>query len=351
MKKSQHNLVSATERSSAGEMEARSSGRRSPKARLRIKASGIDESPKMIQPNCVVAPTVGGAVAKDFKKLFGDMFLKIDGKKIKMDNVRVEFTKPPEDLSQAASKPSDDIAAPWCADMMKATLADVAKQFDGEKNTEEMRKRIADKMQESADRVLRDAMYGDPYNPYRRGEHGKSFEMMGKVLDAVTYKPGWRFRLDDVGPYIGRVPRGVIGFFRISYHVPDSRFGNQARQSTDIQGNYHIEERHARNPDAFLAFIRDCIRKSEEHESAEFFQVNGQMYQDPHAYDYDFARAGQLPEPRRFDEMASRRPSHKARLDHFDQIQIGKLPPMKFIMDEMEGLDHIPDYFGLKGKK
>lgn len=134
---------------------------------------------------------------------------------------------------------------------------------------------------------LTDPMVAYPQEYFERFEedrkryqhHGDlSFIEMQRVLDDLTYKPNVRMML-MAGPYSGADP-----ILLLEAGVEDTY--NPGRQ-VRIGHRTVVHPIAARSAEAFIAFVRTCIRKMETHEADEWLKWanTGRPIFDPHAND------------------------------------------------------------------
>jgi hypothetical protein len=84
-----------------------------------------------------------------------------------------------------------------------------------------------------------------------------------QLLARVTYKPGWHFALHPAS--------GGFVWLEVQCPVIDSVLSNLG-MTIALSYAFNVEEwvSEAR----FFAFVRDCVKRTEEHELNEFFRVD-----------------------------------------------------------------------------
>lgn len=100
-----------------------------------------------------------------------------------------------------------------------------------------------------------------------------SGEQLRDLLAEFSYKPGWKFRLDD------SLIRDEMVLW-IEMEVLDSRGSGHFIPVISRQPIYC-----QRTVDQFTRWLCASIRQLEEHETDEWFRFRGQLLHDPHADD------------------------------------------------------------------
>lgn len=88
-----------------------------------------------------------------------------------------------------------------------------------------------------------------------------------RLLERVTYKPGWHFQL--------LAAAGDFIFLEIDCPCTDSR---HERPVMNISMSYAFHAGEWSNDDRFFAFVRACIQRTEQHELNEFYRVDGRSW-------------------------------------------------------------------------
>lgn len=95
---------------------------------------------------------------------------------------------------------------------------------------------------------------------------------LGKALARLTYKPGWRFRIEG---------RRLIVAFDTLDSTRKRRVGIVGVVIREIPRHLITQVRRGRAA-GFYDYVGDLIREREEHEVREWLKVNGHCLTDPH---------------------------------------------------------------------
>lgn len=95
------------------------------------------------------------------------------------------------------------------------------------------------------------------------------------ILKNFTYKPGWKFRLEDFGSFLVLCIDAEVPCTDEPGRMINIRF----RENFDPLVHRAMDER------AWMRWLRERILDVEKHEIDEFFKVDGVKVFDPHRND------------------------------------------------------------------
>ena len=101
---------------------------------------------------------------------------------------------------------------------------------------------------------------------YDQNIHAHSRDLLREVVRQATYKPGWKIGVTDYGTLVITV---------------DTKDAYHPERDVRITHSYMVEP--ARDEWEALAFLRDCIHRTERHEADEWLRINGVAAFDPHS--------------------------------------------------------------------
>jgi hypothetical protein len=96
------------------------------------------------------------------------------------------------------------------------------------------------------------------------------------ALSRITYKPGWRLR---VMPYFAAFDKTAAYEVRWEFTAPCAVTGAPAIQ---VCSTHVIDPAYVPDEQALFNRILHTVRQCEEHETLEFFKVDGAPLYDPH---------------------------------------------------------------------
>lgn len=100
--------------------------------------------------------------------------------------------------------------------------------------------------------------------------------VLESLVKRLSYRPGWKFGLKDIDR--GQGSRGLT--FCVTSVGYDTY--NPHRGETYRVLHYFIVPAAGYNEQSWMIWLLDCLKKVEEHECNEFFQIDGERPFAPH---------------------------------------------------------------------
>lgn len=101
-------------------------------------------------------------------------------------------------------------------------------------------------------------------------------ELLGDLVDRLSYRPGWRFSLEDIDR-----GQGSVGLTFSVYTVGYDTYNIEQGQNYRVVHYFPVPPA-AFNRQSWQRWIFERLLEVERHEAAEFFQIDGQRPYAPH---------------------------------------------------------------------
>jgi hypothetical protein len=100
------------------------------------------------------------------------------------------------------------------------------------------------------------------------------------LLDRISYKPNWKFRYYTPRLAFNDLLLDNAGTIRMIVTVEDTY---NPGKTIDVNFDVPLYELHLDNETNLLRYLLNRVFAAEAHEAREWFKVDSQLYDDPHA--------------------------------------------------------------------